>query len=250
MATKFKPPPQVTEWPDQPIAPVGEALAQLFESASEKEWRDVRGLFVGYVSYPQTQALIDDQLEEGVSDQGMVFLEAFRELADGFQSCWSEWKLVLGSVAEEAFRVLLAQKYAGQPQGPEYHHAEGCPELYAAEPSPGAKPIASMGSKSMDAICWDKVRDCGEMHEVKATILNFSDSKKAVAMRNFKKTVLTQAQGEVWFGFSGFFDPLEKATDAIRTLLGLQDTDEPLLLDMLVHSNYAQWRKKSYLEAS
>lgn len=250
MATRFTSSPQTTEWPDQPVAPVGQALARLFESGSDQEWRDVRGLFVEYASYEQTRFLVADQLNELPNAECQTFLRAFTELLVGFEHRWSEWKLVLGSVAEEAFRTLLAEKY--REHGNEYLEPEGCPHLYAAAAATGTKPkatmIATMGKKSMDAICWDKARDCGEMHEVKASILNFEDRKKAVVMREFKQALLGQTQGEVWFGFSGFFDPLDRAIERIRTLLGLLDTDEPLILDILVPENYRKWRGKSYLE--
>lgn len=205
----------------------------------------MRGLFVDYASFEQTKALITDQLDEESSPACTAFLRAFAALLAGFEHRWGEWKLVLGSVAEEAFRALLAQKYADKP---EYHQEEGCPHLYATATATNS--IASMGKKSMDAIHWDMVRDCGEMHEVKATILNFDDRKKVVAMRDFKLAALAQTQGEVWFGFSGFFDPLDKAIERIRTLLGIQETNEPLILNILVPENYLQWRQKSYLEAS
>ena len=218
----------------------------MFQSASEKEWRDIRGLLVGYVSYQETQSLIEDLLNEGAGRESRAFLLAFRALLVGFERRWREWKSVLGGVAEEAFRALLAEKYSHHQ---EHLQPEGCPHLYTNAAAKGSKPIATMGKKSMDAICWDKARDCGEMHEVKASILNFDDSRKAVAMRKFKEEVVEQTQREVWFGFSGFFDPLDKAIERIRTLLGLLDTDKPLVLDVLVPSNYAHWRKKSYLEA-
>lgn len=247
MPTLFTPPPATTEWPNDPIQQVAQTLATFFSRRNPAEWRNVRDLFASHNGYDDAQELLDDNLNEPVSRECRAFLEAVQQLHNGFENRKSDWTLVLGTVAEEAIRLLLAAKYgaAGQP----HLEPESCPRLYncPVPPPKGVQPVATMRNKPMDAICWDKDRDRGEMHEVKRTIVNFDDAAKLRLMREFKLAAQVQSGRPVWFGVAGFFDPMTRAEERLRTLLGILDTEDPLNLDVLVPDTYAQWLNDPYL---
>ena len=247
MPTLFTQAPATTEWPNDPIQQVAQTLATFFPRRNPAEWRDVRDLFASHIGYDDAQELLDDSLNEPVSRECRAFLEAVQHLHDGFKNRKGKWTEVLGTVAEEAIRHLLAAKYgaAGQP----HLKPESCPHLYdcALPPPRGVQPVATMNKKPMDAICWDEDRDWGEMHEVKRTIVNFDDAAKLRLMRTFKLAAEAQSGRPVWFGVAGFFDPVTRAEERLRTLLGLFATEEPLILDVLVPDTYEQWLNNPYL---
>lgn len=248
MPTVFTPPPtEPTTWPQYPVKQVRLKLADFFVERTPREWRDARELFSPANDYHTAESLIEDGSLAAVNALAKDFYIEIRKLHKALKKAAQDWLQVLGEVAEIAIRALVERKYG--PAGTSHIRDELCADLYdsALPPSKGVMPLASMGKKPMDVICWNDVTDVGEMHEVKRVIVSFKDAEKLRRMRQFKSVAEGKAGRAIWLGVAGFYDPVGEVQASLRTLLMLWDEADPLNLDILVPETYATWLGQSYL---
>ena len=243
MATVLRLAPNTTTWPHYPIQPAGAALASVYGQLVEAERRTLSDFFSPQSDYALVPELIEDARSVNARPELAAQLEDFYSTLEQLHSRVrpSEWPQVLGAVAEQAVRHLLEAKYPGRVSADDQRI-----EVYATS-SRTPPSVASMGKRSFDAVAWDIVRDCGELHEVKACIINFDDSAKVRAMLDFRRRVLIHTAGRLWLGLASFLDTLKAAEDKMRALLGLLEESTPLGLDFLVPETFTIWQQKRFL---
>ena len=243
MATILRSAPDTTIWPQYPIQPAGAALAAIYGQLVEAERRTLSDFFSPQSVYSVVPELIEDarsvnarpELTEGLE----VFYTSLEQLYSYVQP--GEWRQILAAVAEQAVRELLEAKYPGR-VAPD----DKCIDVYATS-SKTPPPIITMYNYSFDAVAWDVVHDCGELHEVKACITNFDGAAKIRAMLKFKQDILAHTKGQIWVGLASFLDSLSAAEDKMRALLGSPDDESPFGLDFLVPETFAMWEKQRCL---